>query len=173
MNKQKGFTIIELIVVIAIIAILAAIVLFNVTTYLNKGRDGRIVEELHAVQSDVLSSALSGNGIAITSTTPCNTSGSWIDIATNLQKGGATKATCASAGGGASTFCACVQSLADTNKYNCVDATQTKVNSTVNCIATCSAGGTYACSCLATGTVCLPATTCPNCCNGFTGTTCN
>lgn len=42
MNKQKGFTIIELIVVIAIIAILAAIVLVNVTQYINKGRDAAI-----------------------------------------------------------------------------------------------------------------------------------
>jgi prepilin-type N-terminal cleavage/methylation domain-containing protein len=38
MNKQKGFTIIELIVVIAIIAVLAAIVLVNVTSYINKSR---------------------------------------------------------------------------------------------------------------------------------------
>ena len=42
MNKQKGFTIIELIVVIAIIAVLAAIVLVNVTQYINKGKDASI-----------------------------------------------------------------------------------------------------------------------------------
>jgi len=42
MNKQKGFTIIELIVVIAIIAVLAAIVLVNVTQYINKGKDSAI-----------------------------------------------------------------------------------------------------------------------------------
>jgi prepilin-type N-terminal cleavage/methylation domain-containing protein len=34
-----GFTIIELIVVIAIIAVLASIVLVNVTSYINKGKD--------------------------------------------------------------------------------------------------------------------------------------
>jgi prepilin-type N-terminal cleavage/methylation domain-containing protein len=39
MKKQKGFTIIELIVVIAIIAVLASIVLVNVTSYINKGKD--------------------------------------------------------------------------------------------------------------------------------------
>ena len=41
MNKnlsKKGFTIIELLVVIAIIAVLAAIVLVNVTKYINKGK---------------------------------------------------------------------------------------------------------------------------------------
>ena len=46
MNKQKGFTIIELIVVIAIIAVLAAIVLVNVTQYINKGRDAAAVGNL-------------------------------------------------------------------------------------------------------------------------------
>lgn len=42
MNKQQGFTIIELIVVIAIIAVLAAIVLVNVTQYINKGKNAAI-----------------------------------------------------------------------------------------------------------------------------------
>jgi type IV pilus assembly protein PilE len=41
MNKQtsKGFTIIELLVVVAIIAVLTAIVLVNVTQYIGRGRD--------------------------------------------------------------------------------------------------------------------------------------
>ena len=39
MQKQKGFTIIELIVVIAIIAVLATIVMINVTSYIAKGKD--------------------------------------------------------------------------------------------------------------------------------------
>jgi prepilin-type N-terminal cleavage/methylation domain-containing protein len=42
-NKKNrlltGFTIIELIVVIAIIAVLAAIVLVNISSYINKGKD--------------------------------------------------------------------------------------------------------------------------------------
>ncbi len=46
MNKQKGFTLIELIVVIAIIAILAAIVLVNVTSYINKSKDAAIRSDL-------------------------------------------------------------------------------------------------------------------------------
>jgi len=39
---DKGFTIIELIVVIAIIAVLAAIVLVNVTQYINKSKNAAI-----------------------------------------------------------------------------------------------------------------------------------
>ena len=46
MNKQKGFTIIELIVVIAIIAILASIVLVNVTQYINKAKDAAIKSDM-------------------------------------------------------------------------------------------------------------------------------
>ena len=41
-GDKKGFTIIELIVVIAIIAVLAAIVLVNVTQYINKGKNSAI-----------------------------------------------------------------------------------------------------------------------------------
>ncbi len=40
-NKNKGFTIIELIVVIAIIGVLAGIVAVNVNNYLKKSRDAR------------------------------------------------------------------------------------------------------------------------------------
>jgi type IV pilus assembly protein PilA len=42
MIQKEGFTIIELIVVIAIIAVLAAIVLVNVTTYINKARNAAV-----------------------------------------------------------------------------------------------------------------------------------
>ena len=50
MNKnQKGFTIIELIVVIAIIAVLASIVLVNVTQYINKGRDAAIKGNMNTI----------------------------------------------------------------------------------------------------------------------------
>lgn len=46
MQRQKGFTIIELIVVIAIIAILAAVVMINVNGYLAKARNAKRVAEV-------------------------------------------------------------------------------------------------------------------------------
>lgn len=52
MNKQKGFTIIELIVVIAIIAVLAAIVLVNVTSYIAKGKDSAIKSNLGTIKTN-------------------------------------------------------------------------------------------------------------------------
>ncbi len=48
-NKQKGFTIIELLVVVAIIAVLAAIVLVNVTGYINQGKNAAIKGNLATV----------------------------------------------------------------------------------------------------------------------------
>ena len=50
MNKQKGFTIIELIVVIAIIAVLAGIVLVNVIGYINKGKDASIKGNMETIR---------------------------------------------------------------------------------------------------------------------------
>jgi len=49
MNKYKGFTIIELLVVVAIIAVLAAIVLVNVTGYINQGKNAAIKGNLATV----------------------------------------------------------------------------------------------------------------------------
>ncbi len=48
-NKSKGFTIIELLVVVAIIAVLAAIVLVNVTGYINQGKNSAIKANLSTV----------------------------------------------------------------------------------------------------------------------------
>src|SRR3989344_3007566 len=48
-KKSKGFTIIELLVVVAIIAVLAAIVLVNVTAYINRGKNAAIKGNLSTV----------------------------------------------------------------------------------------------------------------------------
>lgn len=44
--KNKGFTLIELVVVISIIAVLSAIILFTVTQYVSKGKDSNISANL-------------------------------------------------------------------------------------------------------------------------------
>lgn len=52
MKSQKGFTIIELIVVIAIIAVLAAIVLVNVTQYISKGKNSAIKGDMSTISTN-------------------------------------------------------------------------------------------------------------------------
>ena len=41
-NMQKGFTLIEIIVVMAIIAVLYGIILFSVNLYISKGKDSNV-----------------------------------------------------------------------------------------------------------------------------------
>lgn len=48
-KTSKGFTIIELLVVVAIIAVLAAIVLVNVTGYINQGKNAAIKGNLSTI----------------------------------------------------------------------------------------------------------------------------
>jgi len=49
-NQQSGFTIIELIVVIAIIAVLSGIVLLNINQYQTKARDARRISDLDNIR---------------------------------------------------------------------------------------------------------------------------
>ena len=60
---KKGFTIIELIVVIAIIAILAAIVMVNVTKYINQSKDAAIQADLKAIQTNAIAWIANHNGV--------------------------------------------------------------------------------------------------------------
>jgi prepilin-type N-terminal cleavage/methylation domain-containing protein len=50
-RKQKGFTIIELIVVIGIITVLSAIVLVNVVQYTNKSKDAAIKADMDQLRT--------------------------------------------------------------------------------------------------------------------------
>jgi len=49
-RKEKGFTIIELIVVISIIAVLSSIVLTNVISYIGKGDDAAIKQQVAQIR---------------------------------------------------------------------------------------------------------------------------
>ena len=50
MKKEKGFTIIELIVIIAVIAVLSAIVSVNANSYMSKTRDSKRIADLVNIQ---------------------------------------------------------------------------------------------------------------------------
>jgi type IV pilus assembly protein PilA len=53
-NGQKGFTLIELLVVIAILGTLAAVVVLNVTKFMDSGRTESQATERHNVQTAVV-----------------------------------------------------------------------------------------------------------------------
>jgi len=49
-RREKGFTLIELLVVVAILGVLAAVVVPNVSKFINKGNDEAEATEMHNVQ---------------------------------------------------------------------------------------------------------------------------
>ena len=137
MNKQKGFTIIELIVVIAIIAVLAAIVLVNVTSYINKGKDAAAEGNLASMLTNSavwFDSATGGNGSYNNWITGTGTgAATYVSVYNSLVTAGyaTVTATCnvASCAGSTSTnWCALItlKSISPAQTY-CVDSTGAKV----------------------------------------------
>ena len=131
MYKQKGFTIIELIVVIAIIAILAAIVMMNVTGYINKGKDAAARGDLATLQANAIifnSDSTKGNGTFngfLSDPTYTQVSTALTNLAYTLtSKCNDTNGLCATTN--ATTWCASVPLKADTTKSYCVDSSGNK-----------------------------------------------
>lgn len=125
MKISKGFTIIELLVVVAIIAVLTGIVLVNVTSYINKGKDS-------AVQGN-LSSLLTNQAVYY------DTNGSYtggcasaavvaaLAAADRAFDGNGTAGEVTDCAETAALFAACGQ-LKVSDAYFCVDSTGTKKN---------------------------------------------
>ncbi len=151
MNKQKGFTIIELIVVIAIIAVLAAIVLVNVTQYITKGRDSAIKGNLSTLSTDaavVYDATSSYNSAAANSA--CASAAANL-IYNTINGYGINMATAGyySCQNSATGFCACAVMASNVNNAFCADSagrklTLTNATGPYNCAATCNATN-YAC----------------------------
>jgi prepilin-type N-terminal cleavage/methylation domain-containing protein len=142
MNKQKGFTIIELIVVIAIIAVLAAIVLVNVTSYINKSKNAAVKGNMATILT---------NSAVYFDTNPASTGS---QFGTDpLSKVPGVAAAAADNGGVAITFngsavasaqnwCACAPLFTTTADLSgstfCVDSTGAKKETTTACATECS-----------------------------------
>jgi len=133
MNKQKGFTIIELIVVIAIIAVLAGIVMINVAGYITKSKDA-------AIRSDLSNIAL-GMGACYAELgtyvgCPANTTYVQANLLTDVDtQNGTNGSTPAFGVPTKDTYCASVV-LASSASSTCVDSTGvTKDNSTCSAAA--------------------------------------
>ncbi len=134
---QKGFTIIELIVVIAIIAVLAAIVLVNVTGFINKGKDAAIKGNLSSLMTDAAVVFEKTGTYNNTSTNVCATYGySILNAISNVASG--LNALCYANG---TNWCTCSGLVTNKNNAFCVDSTGKKTMRDI------SAGNCYTVAC--------------------------
>jgi len=145
MQKQKGFTIIELIVVIAIIAVLAAIVLVNVTQYINKSKDAAIKGNLATIMTNATvyfdgHNSSFGNGYI---TTDAATDGV-TSVSNAITNAGST--LLAYGNPATQDWCACAMEKTVSTTAYCVDGTGNKkeVVSTT-CAAECTTPATGKC----------------------------
>jgi len=144
-----GFTIIELIVVVAIIAVLAAIVLVNVTGYMNKGKDAAIKGNLASLTTrgtTYFADSSLGNGTYNNFCTSAS-GGAPIKSAVEASRVGSTfTCTCdgsASCTTGTNTkWCACAPLKVASAGTFCVDSTGYKKVTSSACTR-CSAGACY------------------------------
>ena len=160
MQKQKGFTIIELIVVIAIIAVLAAIVLVNVTSYINKGKDAAIQGDMASMLTNAADYMNTHNYYGVDTTNDfCNIPTAKAALAAADIASGSVAANhnclydvaTPAAATPATVFCACSPmkggSAATANEVFCVDSTGVKRVTTtgtaaaaITCAAECVSG---------------------------------
>jgi prepilin-type N-terminal cleavage/methylation domain-containing protein len=136
-NLKKGFTIIELLVVVAIIAVLTGIVLVNVAPYLNKGKDAAIKANL---------STLLTNGAIF-----LDSNGNYNNFcANNMVAGKPIYDAINSAAGAGPTcnvkntndaWCACSSLRTTAGDVFCVDSTGYKKETTNICANACPAAG--------------------------------
>lgn len=131
---SKGFSIIELLVVVTIIAIVAAIVLTNVTQYINRGKNSSIKSNLGTILTN---SAVyfDNNGYYTDFCTSTNYTASETEI--NEVSGGMVVGKCTT-----DAFCACsplrVTAQEDPGSTFCVDYTGFKGVSLTDCSSRCT-----------------------------------
>ncbi len=121
--QNKGFTIIELLVVVAIIAVLAAIVLVNVTQYINKGKDAAIQGNLSAVMTNA--AVAIDNGTSMDAICDNATIVAALAAADKAYDGNTTANEVTDCNDAAAAWAACSQ-LKVSDAYFCVDSTGAK-----------------------------------------------
>ncbi len=137
MQKSKGFTIIELLVVVAIIAVLTGIVLVNVTSYINKGKDAAIKANLSTVLTNsAVYYDTNGNYSSFCTSANFTVPESAILSANNGTAGTNTKCV-----GTATATCACATLKVTSGNVYCVDSTGYKKETTNTCALACPVAG--------------------------------
>ncbi|OGZ68368.1 MAG: hypothetical protein A3D44_01725 [Candidatus Staskawiczbacteria bacterium RIFCSPHIGHO2_02_FULL_42_22] len=130
-ESGAGFTIIELLVVVAIIAVLTGIVLVNVTSYINKGKDAAVQGNLSSLTTNAAAYFdTNGNFTAFcadaTATNP-------LAAADKANDGNTTPDQVTDCDSTATTWVACGQLKVTSTDYFCVDSTGTKKTVTATC----------------------------------------
>jgi prepilin-type N-terminal cleavage/methylation domain-containing protein len=127
-NKHQGFTLIEMLVVLSIIAILASVILINVVSYTGKGKDAAIKENMDSL----LSNAAMHYDNAGDFSSFCSDARSYVPIANAINKAGSNLyANCGTSP--SSAFAACANLLNEPGKYWCVDSKGIKKTITGSC----------------------------------------
>lgn len=134
-HLAQGFTILELLVVIAVIAVLAAIVLVNVTQYINKGNNAAIKANLATILTNSATYFETQHDYA----SFCTSSGYTNPAAAIAQAGGSPICNVSD---DTTAVCACSTELV-TNQTPagttfCVDSNGTKVETQTDCALECT-----------------------------------
>jgi prepilin-type N-terminal cleavage/methylation domain-containing protein len=144
MKKEKGFTLMELIVVIAITVVLSTVILFSVTQYISKGKDASISGNMAVLISagevyysgghqgspntyegfcdPSINSAL----LNTINQMPENNSGA-CDV--GINKAG----LCCNVSPNGQSWAACAKKFSDETKYYCVDSRGVQKETSLNC----------------------------------------
>jgi prepilin-type N-terminal cleavage/methylation domain-containing protein len=144
-TPKTGFTIIELLVVIAIIAVLAAIVLVNITGYINRGKDAAAKGDLATMMTNAATFYTANSTFdGVASDTAYDSA---YDALVASSMGYTVRVTCdksdtCAVGQGSTAWCACIKELApSTATYYCVDSGGAKIEQTArDCQSECVLG---------------------------------
>ena len=121
MGKNRGFTLIELVVVIAVIVILSAIILFTVNQYINKGKDSNIKGNLVVLvaSGEVYYNGPGGNSYRASVDSDFCDSSVVINAFSRIPSNASPECEVNSSG---DRWVACAQLFTDTSKAYCVDS---------------------------------------------------
>ena len=95
-NNKKGFTLAELLIVVAIIAVLVAIAIPVFTTQLEKSREAVDASNIRAAYAEIMANAITGDGETTKTLTMKGEVAGWqntFEFPSNLAEGTATVAS--------------------------------------------------------------------------------